>query len=85
MSDVLAPRTMITTDLRPPYRMAMLVDAADADSVATAIRAATAIWGGWRCPLVPVTEVGDVADGDLELVRLLGCDEYFNLTAAGGG
>src|SRR5207253_1422276 len=37
-----------------PLRMGFLVDARSTDSVRSAIEAATALWGGAYCPLIPI-------------------------------
>ncbi len=73
---------MLTADLRP-FRLAFLVRTDDPGTVETAFRSASAVWGGWRCPVVDVTPDGEVADRDRRLIELVGCDTLVNLTAAG--
>jgi hypothetical protein len=73
---------MLTADLRP-FRLAFLVRTNDPETVETAFRSASAVWGGWRCPIVVVTPDGEVADRDRRLVELVGCDTLVNLTGAG--
>jgi hypothetical protein len=74
---------MLTADLRP-FRLVFLVRTDDPATVEAAFRAASAVWGGWRCPIVPVSPDGMVAERDIRLVDVVGVDMLVNLTGAGG-
>jgi hypothetical protein len=74
---------MLTADLRP-LRLVFLVRTDDPATVEAAFRAATAVWGGWRCPVVAVEPDGRVAEWDLRLVDAVGMDMLVNLTGTGG-
>ncbi len=75
---------MLRADLRP-YRVALLVSPEVPGSVERAFRAASSVWGGWRCPLVPVSADGSIKGADRERVGLLNCDGLYNFTVGEDG
>jgi hypothetical protein len=74
---------MLTAELRP-FRLVFLVRTDEPATVEAAFRSASAVWGGWRCPVVAVGPSGEIAEQDRLLVQTVGIDALVNATAAAG-
>jgi hypothetical protein len=68
-----------------PKRRAFLVRDGDGDRLRDALLAASTIWGGARCPVLPVEDDGTVAPFWLQIAELLQVCEYVDFTRESGG
>lgn len=68
-----------------PKRRAFLVRDGDVDQLRSAFFAAAALWGGARCPILPVTPAGQVGAGFLQIAEALDVVEAVDFTADGTG
>ncbi|MFE4001370.1 hypothetical protein ACFX43_21565 [Nocardioides sp. YIM B13467] len=68
-----------------PRRRAFLVRDGDVDQLRSAFFAAAALWGGARCPILPVTPAGQVQAGFLQIAEALDVVEAVDFTADGAG
>jgi hypothetical protein len=63
-----------------PRRRAWLVDEGSVDQLRRALYGAASLWGGLRCPILPVDTSGEVASGWLQVAELLGVTEVVDFT-----
>ncbi|MER7555652.1 hypothetical protein ABTZ46_01845 [Nocardioides sp. NPDC126508] len=68
-----------------PKRRAFLVRDGDVDELRSALYAAAALWGGARCPILPVTQAGEVQPAFLQIAEALDVVEAIDFTADGAG
>lgn len=68
-----------------PLRRAFLVQDGRPDQMIRALQAAAALWGGARCPILPVDRGGVVSAGWLEVARILEVSEIVDFTAPSRG
>jgi hypothetical protein len=57
-----------------PIRRALLIDDDDEDQLREALKAAVAIWGGGRCPIVRVSSDGAANPADLQIAEVMKVD-----------
>lgn len=68
-----------------PLRRALLVRHGDDEQARRAFQAAAAIWGGARCPVLPLREDGTVDSGWVALAELMGVSEVVDFTSSQRG
>lgn len=68
-----------------PVRRALLVGHGDGEQARRAFQAAAAIWGGARCPVLPVRDDGTVDSGWVALADLMGVSEVADFTSTTRG
>lgn len=68
-----------------PVRRALLVEEGDVDQLRNALFASAAIWGGARCPVLPIRPDGSVDQRWVQVSEVLGITEVVDFTASNHG
>jgi hypothetical protein len=68
-----------------PYRRGFVFRSGDAGQLRAALLGAATIWGGMRCPILPVDSDGVIAPGWLQLAQAIGPDVIVDFTRESPG
>lgn len=68
-----------------PLRRAFLVRTGDNDQLLRAVQAASALWGGARCPILPVEEDGSIQPGWIQIAEVMQVSAFVDFTSEESG